>query len=97
MTVVDWLLDSDPALRWQVLQGLTDAPPEAVAVGKTKHTHQRHTRKYAEGQLGEATEHEPVAVSPVQLAAVNGKLKIREAAEQRAEGDPRLEPSEGCT
>src|SRR4051794_15262459 len=31
MTVQDWLLDSDPALRWQVAGGLCDAPPAAVA------------------------------------------------------------------
>ena len=31
MTVLDWLLDSDPALRWQVLRDLSDAPPEVVA------------------------------------------------------------------
>jgi hypothetical protein len=31
MTVQDWLLDSDPALRWQVLRDLSDAPPDAVA------------------------------------------------------------------
>lgn len=31
VAVLDWLLDSDPALRWQVLRDLRDAPPEAVA------------------------------------------------------------------
>ena len=31
MTVLDWLLDSDPALRWQVLRDLADAPAELVA------------------------------------------------------------------
>lgn len=31
MTVLDWLLDSDPALRWQVLRDLGDAPTEVVA------------------------------------------------------------------
>ena len=30
MTVIDWLLDSDPALRWQVLRDLTDAPASQV-------------------------------------------------------------------
>lgn len=28
---LDWLLDSDPAIRWQVLRDLTDAPEEEVA------------------------------------------------------------------
>lgn len=31
MTVVSWLLDSDPALRWQVLRDLTGAPPAEIA------------------------------------------------------------------
>src|SRR5205814_4036466 len=30
MTVVDWLLDSDPAIRWQVLRDLVHAPSEDV-------------------------------------------------------------------
>jgi len=31
MDVIDWLLDSDPAIRWQVLRDLGDAPEEDVA------------------------------------------------------------------
>ena len=31
MNVVEWLLDSDPAIRWQVLGDLVDAPREIVA------------------------------------------------------------------
>ena len=31
MTVLDWLLDSDPAIRWQVLRDLVGAPAEVVA------------------------------------------------------------------
>ncbi len=30
-TVLDWLLDSDPAIRWQVMRDLMDAPAAAVA------------------------------------------------------------------
>ena len=36
MTVLDWLLDSDPALRWQVLRDLSDAAPEAVAAERAR-------------------------------------------------------------
>ena len=36
MTVVDWLLDSDPAIRWQVMQDLTDASPDEVAAERAK-------------------------------------------------------------
>ena len=31
MTVIDWVLDSDPSIRWQVMRDLTDAPAEEVA------------------------------------------------------------------
>src|SRR6267154_950310 len=30
-TVIDWLLDSDPAIRWQAMRDLTDAPADKVA------------------------------------------------------------------
>lgn len=30
MAVLEWLLDSDPAIRWQVMRDLLDAPPEEV-------------------------------------------------------------------
>jgi transcriptional regulator with XRE-family HTH domain len=36
MTVIDWLLDSDPSIRWQVMRDLTDAPEEAVAAERTR-------------------------------------------------------------
>jgi hypothetical protein len=36
VTVLDWLLDADPALRWQVLRDLTDAPPDEVAAERAK-------------------------------------------------------------
>jgi len=38
-TVVDWLLDSDPAVRWQVLQDLTDATPEEIATERARVEH----------------------------------------------------------
>jgi hypothetical protein len=31
-----WLLDADPAIRWQVLRDLTDAPPAEVAAERAK-------------------------------------------------------------
>ena len=31
MTVIDWLLDSDPAIRWQVMRDLTHEPAEVIA------------------------------------------------------------------
>jgi hypothetical protein len=34
--VLDWLLDSDPALRWQVLRDLADAPADVVAAERAR-------------------------------------------------------------
>ena len=34
--VVEWLLDSDPAIRWQVMRDLTDAPADEVAAERAK-------------------------------------------------------------
>ena len=36
MDVVAWLLDSDPAIRWQVMRDLTDAPDYAVAAERAR-------------------------------------------------------------
>jgi hypothetical protein len=36
MDVIDWLLDSDPAIRWQVLRDLTDASAEAIAAERAR-------------------------------------------------------------
>jgi hypothetical protein len=36
MTVVDWLLDSDPSIRWQVMRDLTDAPAGEVAAERAR-------------------------------------------------------------
>ncbi len=34
--VIQWLLDSDPAIRWQVLRDLTDTPPDEVAAERAR-------------------------------------------------------------
>jgi len=36
MSVIQWLLDSDPSIRWQAMRDLTDAPDEEVAAERTK-------------------------------------------------------------
>ena len=35
-SVIEWLLDSDPSIRWQVLRDLTDAPDEEVAAERAR-------------------------------------------------------------
>jgi hypothetical protein len=36
MTSTKWLLDSDPAIRWQVMRDLTDEPDDAVAAERSR-------------------------------------------------------------
>jgi hypothetical protein len=36
MDVVEWLLDSDVAIRWQVMRDLTDAPEDDVAAERAR-------------------------------------------------------------
>ncbi|HEX9068206.1 MAG TPA: hypothetical protein VF807_05515 [Ktedonobacterales bacterium] len=40
MATLDWLLDSDPAIRWQVLRDLTDAPADEVAAERARVAHE---------------------------------------------------------
>ena len=35
-TAIDWLLDADPAIRWQVLRDLTEAPADQVAAERAR-------------------------------------------------------------
>lgn len=36
MALMSWLLDSDPAIRWQVMRDLTDEPDEVVAAERSR-------------------------------------------------------------
>jgi Prenyltransferase and squalene oxidase repeat len=36
MTVIDWLLDSDPSIRWQVMRDLTNEPAEVIAAERSR-------------------------------------------------------------
>ena len=36
ISVIQWLLDSDPSIRWQALRDLTDASAEEVAAERAK-------------------------------------------------------------
>ena len=40
MDVIDWLLEGDPAIRWQVLDDLTDASPAEVAAERARVEHE---------------------------------------------------------
>src|SRR5689334_5190752 len=34
--LLDWLLDSDPSIRWQVMRDLTDVPTDVVAAERAR-------------------------------------------------------------
>src|SRR5664279_5038012 len=36
MTVIDWLLDSDPSIRWQVMRDLTHEQADVIAAERTR-------------------------------------------------------------
>jgi hypothetical protein len=36
MTVIDWLLDSDPSIRWQVMRDLAHEPPDVIAAERSR-------------------------------------------------------------
>src|SRR5262252_8272939 len=36
MSVIEWLLDADPAIRWQVMRDLTDAAPDEVVAERAR-------------------------------------------------------------
>jgi hypothetical protein len=40
MSVIDWLLEGDPAIRWQVLQDLVRAPADEVAAERARVEHE---------------------------------------------------------
>ena len=40
MTTMNWLLDSDPAIRWQVMRDLTHEPAAAIAAERSRITAQ---------------------------------------------------------
>jgi hypothetical protein len=40
MDTIGWLLDSDPAIRWQAMRDLTDASPAAIAAERARVAHE---------------------------------------------------------
>jgi hypothetical protein len=36
MTVIDWLLDADPSIRWQVMRDLTNEPADVIAAERSR-------------------------------------------------------------
>jgi hypothetical protein len=61
---IDWLLDADPSIRWQVLRDLTDAPADQVAAERARVTRegwgaQLLAAQDVDGRWGGGTFHPP--------------------------------------
>jgi len=60
--VVTWLLDGDPAIRWQAMRDLTDAPADAVAAERSRVANEGWgaellSRQTADGHWNDETKH----------------------------------------
>lgn len=65
MDPIEWLLESDPAIRWQVLRDLTDADPAAVAAARARVAYEGLGREILARQSADGAWHksdEPVWV-----------------------------------
>lgn len=55
MTVEDWLLDSDPSIRWQVLRDLLDAPADEVAAERARVANEGWGAQFLDAQREDGT------------------------------------------
>jgi hypothetical protein len=61
VNTIDWLLDSDPAIRWQVMRDLTDAAPEEIAAERGRVPHEGLGAKILASQGPDGPWHRPDA------------------------------------
>jgi hypothetical protein len=59
MDVIGWLLDSDPAIRWQAMRDLTDASAAAIAEARTRVTRQGIGAEILAAQGADGAWHRP--------------------------------------
>ena len=73
--VVHWLLDGDPAIRWQVMRDLLDAPAAQVAAGHVRAAYddRQALARFAEAVDVATYEFENIPVAP--LAVLGDKLR----------------------
>ncbi len=87
MDSIDWLLDSDPAIRWQALRDLTDAPPAEVAAERARVPHEGVGAEILARQASDGSWHR--TGTPVWLPTLFTMLLLR------ATGVDRADPSVG--
>ena len=76
-SVMPWLLDSDPSIRWQVMRDLTDEPDEVVAAERSRVASEGWGARLLDlqrpdGTWGDGTSTPHVGVHPVHPAAPAG-------------------------
>ena len=75
MDTIDWLLDSDPAIRWQTLRDLTDASPAEVAAERSRVSHEGMGAEILASQAPGGSWHR--AEAPVWLPTLYTLLLLR--------------------
>ncbi len=83
MDTVDWLLDSDPAIRWQAMRDLTDASPVEVAAERARIPHAGLGGEILARQIPDGSWRR--ADSPVWLPTLFTLLLLRATGIDRAE------------
>src|SRR5437588_281064 len=101
MDVIEWLLDSDPAIRWEVMRDLTDAPEEQVAAERARLVRE-HCRWEHDGEPFFEGEVEPcINGRTLAIGAYFGEevepIVARLLAEQMSDGGWNCEQEYGST
>jgi hypothetical protein len=84
---VDWLIDSDPAIGWQAMRDLTDAPPVAIAAARARVPHEGIGARILASQGADGSWHREDA--PVWVPTLYTFLLLRATGVDRA--DPAVE------
>jgi hypothetical protein len=80
---VDWLLDSDPAIRWQAMRDLTDASPATIAAERARVPREGLGAEILASQGSDGSWHR--ADAPVWLPTLFTLLLLRATGVDRAE------------
>ena len=76
-SVIQWLLDSDPSIRWQVMRDLTGAPAEEVAAERAQGRHRG---------LGRAAARPAGGRRPVGRRGMEPRVELHDARPDAAAG-----------
>jgi hypothetical protein len=83
MDTIDWLLDSDPAIRWQAMRDLSNAPPAAIAAERARVPREGIGAEILARQGSDGAWHRTDA--PVWLPTLYTMLLLRATGVDRAE------------